>query len=150
MSASFNSTQEAAAAAYERYINDNWDRLQPFEQEQARAYMQAKFQGTPQPQPMMPASPAPGYPSAAPGYPSMDPGYGYGYGMYGGFAPSRREDEGSWAVPVGYIGVLVFTPLAIGCGIYNLTKGRTGHGLAQILIPIGVFVLLMMALAAGP
>jgi hypothetical protein len=150
-----------SAAAYERYISENWDRLSPFEQDQARAYMQARFEGVQpqqppqvmptmhqQPQPMMAANPMPGYPNPAPGYGSAAPGYGYG--MYGGFAPARREDEGSWAVPVGYIGVFLFTPLAIGCGIYNLTKGRTGHGLAQILIPVAFIVLFVMMVAAGP
>jgi hypothetical protein len=151
-----------SAAAYERYISENWDRLSPFEQDQARAYMQAKFEGVQQQQPpqltpamhaqppqmMMPGNPMPGYPNPAPGYASAAPAYGYG--MYGGFAPAKREDEGSWAVPVGYIGLLVFTPLAIGCGIYNLTKGRTGHGLAQILIPVALFALVLMAVASGP
>lgn len=136
-------THADSAAAYERYISENWDSLPPFEQEQARAYLQSRFQAM---QPQLPhggtaMSPQPGYPSA---------GAPYGYGMYGGFAPVKKEQEGGWAVPVGYIGLLFFTPLAVFCGIYNLTKGRTGHGLAQILIPIAILFFLFMALAAGP
>lgn len=32
-----------AAETYEHYIKDNWEKLSPFEQEQARAYLHAKI-----------------------------------------------------------------------------------------------------------
>src|SRR5688572_15208662 len=112
-----------SAAAYERYISENWDRLSPFEQDQARSYMQAKFEGVQQAQPQLqppmasmspqPGYPQPGFPSAAPGYGSSPMyGYGYGYGP-GAFGPPKSEPGGGWAVPVGYIGLLFFTPLAL-------------------------------------
>lgn len=152
-----------SAAAYERYISENWDRLSPIEQDQARAYMQAKFEGVapaqpqiqPQPQPLqqpfVPGMPQqPGFPAASPMYGS-NPTYGYGYGYGpGAFGPPKQEPGAGWAVPVGYIGLLVFTPLAIVCGIINLTKGRTGHGLTQILIPVAMIILLVMVVASGP
>lgn len=135
MSASIKAAHDAAAAAYERHINDNWDRLAPFEQEHARAYIQANFEGVTQ-APMQPISHYPGFPN-----PNPDPMYGDGYGLYGGLGlRPGQEDEGTWAIPVGYLGVLFFVPLAIGCGIYNITKGRTGHGAAQILLPVAFFI----------
>ena len=147
MSALPNSSQADAAAAYERYISENWDSLQPFEQEQARSYLQAKFQEMQMPQPQLTApamSPQPGFPSATPGY-----AYGYGYGP-GAFGPPKKEEEGEWAIWAGYVGLLVFTPLAVFCGIYNLNKGRIGHGLVQLLIPVGLFIFVLMVVAAGP
>ena len=154
MSALLGMSPAEAAAAYERHVDQNWDSLSPSEQEQARAYFQAKFQGVPpaqpqiQPQPLqqpfMPGMPQqPGFPAAAPMY-----GYGYGYGP-GAFGPPK-QDEGGWAVPVGYLGVLFFTPLAIYCGIYNMSKGRTGHGLAQILIPVVMIVFIIMVVVSLP
>ena len=49
-----------------------------------------------------------------------------------------------WPVPVGYvcaaISLLVLPPLfaliALGCGIYNASKGRSGHGMTQIVLSI--------------
>jgi hypothetical protein len=151
-----------SAAAYERYISENWDRLSPIEQDQARAYMQAKFEGVapaqpqiqPQPQPLqqpfMPGMPQqPGFPAASPMYGS-NPTYGYGYGYGPGAFGPPKQDEGGWAVPVGYLGVLFFTPLAIYCGIYNMSKGRTGHGLAQILIPVAIILFVVMIVVSMP
>ena len=142
-----------SAAAYERHISDNWDRLSPFEQDQARAYMRSKFEGTQQvqPQPYMASMPQqPGFPAAAPMYGSSPMyGYGNGYGP-GAFGPPKQEPGAGWAVPVGYVGLMLFTPLAFICGIINLTKGRTGHGMAQLLISVVLFVLTFMLLAAAP
>ena len=103
MSAYPTMTPAESAAAYERYISDNWDRLPPAEQEQARAYLQAKFQALHEPQ-IQPQQPTPPM-YQQPGFPSASPMYG-AYGMYGGFAAPRREEEGTWAVPVGYLGIL--------------------------------------------
>jgi hypothetical protein len=142
MSAVPSMSQAEQAAGYERYVSEHWDTMSPFEQEQARAYFQAKYQPVqPQPQAQQPFAMA------------MQPqaGYGYGYGQpsySGGFAPAKREQGGGWAVPVGYIGLLLFTPLAFFCGIFNLTKGRTGHGIAQVVLSATFFTIGMMALMA--
>lgn len=154
--------QTEQAAAYERYVSENWDSLAPFEQEQAKAYLRAKFEAPQQSAFSAPpaASNSYGGQYGSAGYGQSQyasPGYGqspYGYGdpIYGGlglgaFAPPKRDEE-EWAIWVGYLGVLFFTPLAIFCGIKNLTHDRPGHGWAQILLGIGPFVLIMMMLAA--
>jgi hypothetical protein len=113
----------------------------------------------------------PGFPSAQPGeaqpgfgasagvYNTMDPAqakaflysdpiYG-GYGT-GAFGPRREEQPNGWAVPVGYVGLLLFTPLAIICGILNLSAGRTGHGMAQLILSVLPIVVLVMMIAAAP
>jgi hypothetical protein len=143
------------AAAYERYISENWDSLPPYEQEQAKAYMRSKFEGSQQPgyagQFAAPNPPYAGQPMPA-GYgqaPWMNGGSYYGAYGPGAFGPPKR-DEAGWAVPVGYIGVLFFTPLAIYCGIKNLTNGRSGHGYTQLLLGLLPWVLLMLVVAAGP
>jgi hypothetical protein len=106
MSMSTNASQHAQNAwAYEQYIRDNWDKLTPYQQEEAQAYLSAKFQGSPK--------------------------------------PAAASVKG-WPVPTGYVcaGIsLFFLPplfalIALGCGIYNATKGRTGHGIAQIILAI--------------
>jgi hypothetical protein len=103
---STNASQQAQQAwAYEQYIRDNWDKLTPFQQEEARAYLRSKFQGPP--------------------------------------AAATAPAEG-WPVPAGYIcagiSILFLPPLfaliALGCGIYNASKGRTGYGIAQIILAI--------------
>ena len=154
--------QADQAAAYERYISENWDSLQPFEQEQAKAYLRAKFEAPQQPgfapQPAAPASY--GGQFSSPGYgqsPYTSPGYGqspYGYGdpMYGAlglgaFAPPKRDEE-EWTIWAGYLGVFLFWPLAIFCGIKNLAHDRAGHGWAQILLVIVPLLLIMMLFAA--
>jgi hypothetical protein len=102
-----NVSQQAQQAwAYEQYIRDHWDQLSPFQQEEARAYLRAKFQGPP---------------------------------------ASASSTPKGWTVPVGYVcaGIsLLFLPplfalIALGCGIYNASKGRSGHGIAQIILAIG-------------
>jgi len=126
-----------SAAAYERHISDNWDSLSPFEQEQARSYLQAKFQAMQNPQSAQSRNQQPNYLNSSPMY-----------GTYGGYAPAQREQGGGWAVPVGYIGLLIFTPLAFICGIYNLTKGRSGHGIAQIVLSVALFIFTFMLLSS--
>jgi hypothetical protein len=145
------------AAAYERYISENWDSLPSYEQEQAKAYMRAKFE----------ASQQPGYQSGHVATPNMysgqyaSAGYGYGQGswgntgqFYGGYGPGAfgppKRDEAGWAVPIGYVGVLFFTPLAIYCGIKNLSNGRSGHGYTQLVLGLLPWLLVMVALATGP
>ncbi len=112
----------------------------------------------------------PGFPSAQPGasqpgfgmsagYNTLDPvqarAYLHGDPIYGGFgtgafAPRREEPANGWAVPVGYVGLLLFTPLAIVCGILNLSAGRTGHGLAQLILSALPIILVVMMFAAAP
>ena len=105
---SSTTAQQAApdVLAYERYVRENWDRLTPFQQEEARAYLQARFQG------------------AAP--------------------VAREKPAAGWPVPVGYAAAIlsililpiVLAPFAFGCGVYNASKGRSGHGTAQIVLSI--------------
>ena len=128
------------AERYERYISENWNSLSAFEQEQAKVYLQQKYQA--QQQAAFPTQP--GFGQQSPyamssnpqGYASMygDPYYG-GYGP-GAFGPPKKEESGGWAVWAGYVGVLIFLPLALFCGIFNCTKGRAGHGIAQLLLAI--------------
>jgi hypothetical protein len=105
---STNVSQQAQNAwAYEQYIRDHWDQLTPFQQEEARAYLRAKFQGSPA-------------------------------------ATSSTTKPNSWTVPVGYVcaglSILFLPPLfaliALGCGIYNASKGRSGHGVALIVLAV--------------
>jgi hypothetical protein len=49
--------QASDARIYEQYIRDNWDRLTPYQQEEARAYLYSRFQ-----QPTAAAKPAKGWP----------------------------------------------------------------------------------------
>ena len=149
-------SQADQAAAYERHISDNWDRLSSWEQEQAKAYMQAKYT----------ASQGPGY---SPGQGQAMPyayggqyqtasygpaGYGYDpiYGGYGpgAFGPPRKEKGGGWAVPVGYVGLLICSPVAIACGIKNIVSGRTGHGYAQLILGIFFLVIGILMVTSGP
>jgi hypothetical protein len=102
-SAAGQQTQDAWA--YEQYIRDNWDRLTPYQQEEARAYLYSRFQGP---------------------------------------ATTAQAAAKGWPVPVGYVCAalsilffpIILAPAALGCGIYNSKKGRSGHGLAQIILSI--------------
>jgi hypothetical protein len=142
------------AAAYERDISENWDSMPAFEQEQAKAYLQAKFQGAPQSE--FASQPMPQYTAGnpylttgmqQPGYGYGSPAYGYpGYGP-GAFGPPKR-DEAEWAIWLGYVGVFVFTPLAIFCGIKNLINERPGHGWVQLLLGLAPWILLMLIAAS--
>jgi hypothetical protein len=101
-----SNSPSATATAYEQYLRANWDRLTPYEQEEARAYLQSKFQ----------------------------------YVQNGAVAHSAP----GWTVPVGYVCCalalvilpIIFTPAGFGLGIYNASKGRTGHGVAQVILSI--------------
>lgn len=104
MATSFPTQQQQHAAAYEQYVRANWNNLSAYEQEEARAYLQAKYQ---QIQAGEAVRTAPG-----------------------------------WTVPVGYICCalallffpIIFAPAGFGLGIYNSTKGRGGHGAAQMVL----------------
>jgi hypothetical protein len=105
---STNASQQAQGAwAYEQYIRDHWDQLTPFQQEEARAYLSAKFQSTPA-------------------------------------ATGSTSTANGWTVPVGYVSAAIsilflpplFALIALGCGIYNVSKGRSSHGVAQIVLAI--------------
>ena len=57
---------------------------------------------------------------------------------------TKKEEGGKGLIIAGYVcgflSLLLFPP-ALGlagtvCGIVNLTKGRVGHGLAQIIISV--------------
>jgi hypothetical protein len=142
------------AAAYERYISENWDRMPAFEQEQAKAYLQAKFQASQQPG--LASQPATPYLSGDPyltqGMQQAGYGYGgaaYGYPAYGlgAFGPPKK-DTAEWAIWVGWVGVFVFTPLAIFCGIKNIINDRPGHGYAQLFLGLAPFVLLVLIAAS--
>ena len=112
-------------AEYETYLRENWDRLAPYEQEVGRAYLLAKEQG-----------------KISATLPIQRPEYA-GY-QTSGYAPAAQGT--SLAVLFGYIAAFVFTPAGIVLGIYNMTQGRTGHGIAQILLSIGLIVVGVMAM----
>ena len=119
------------AAAYERYLRENWDSLPSFEQEQAKSWMQAKALAATQ---------------TAYQYDSLS--YGYLGNALGNLPTSKKSNTDSeWAVPVGYIAIFVFMPLALICAVLNLMNDRIGHGLAQLLIPVALLILLMAQMA---
>ena len=106
MSAVSRSEHDRVAAAYEQHLRERWETLSPYEQEEARAYMQAKFTRS--------------------------------------ISPVAVDEAPGWTVPVGYASAFIallfvpvlFGPLAFGLGIYNTSKGRNGHGIAQIILSI--------------
>jgi hypothetical protein len=106
MSAVSRSEHDRIATAYEQHLRERWETLSPYEQAEARAYMQAKFTRS--------------------------------------MVPVVVNEPPGWTVPVGYVSAIValvfipivFGPLAFGLGIYNVSKGRNGHGIAQIILSI--------------
>lgn len=99
-----------AVDAYEHYIRENWERLSPFEQEQARAYMHSKFLAASAGVPQFQAQ------SSAPDW-TVPAGY-----ICAGISM--------------FLFPIIFAPAALGLGIYNGTKGRAGHATAQIILAI--------------
>src|SRR5262249_40854350 len=98
-------TLDQQAEAYERHLRENWDRLPAWEQEQAQRYFAWK--------------------NANPGQ-LTDPHP---------VSPPRGADDGlGWAVKGGYLcavaafllSPLIFAPIGIVLGIYNITRGRYG------------------------
>ena len=98
--------QDQVAAAYEQHLRDHWHTLSPFEQEQARAYMQAKFQST-----------------MAPTDTNEVPGWTVPTAYVCAFVALLL-------LPV------IFGPVSFGLGVYNTAKGKVGHGVAQIILSI--------------
>jgi hypothetical protein len=143
MSALPSLSQSEQSARYEQYVRENWDRMSPSEQDQARSYFQAKQQAESQPNL---------YAVSAQGT------YGGGYGAYsqpgygGAFAPiatPQKAQGGAWALWVGYPALFFFTPLAFGCGIYNLVKGRPVHGVVQMVLAVFSAILGVMMVMSG-
>jgi hypothetical protein len=99
-------SQSEAAAVYEQHLRSRWDTLTPFEQEEARAYLHAKFL----PDPALPSA------SDGPGW-TIPVGY-LCAGLSLAFLP------------------ILFAPAGFGLGVYNAAKGRAGHGIAQIMLSI--------------
>jgi hypothetical protein len=162
MSALPSMSPQEQAARYERYISENWDSLSSFEQDQARSYMHAKMQAS-QMQVQAAAVKQPGMPAAQPGvgqmpaFAAQSPGVAldnYSAAYYGGygpgaFGPPKVEQGGGWAVWVGYIMFLFIPLVTLGCGIYLCTKGRTGHGIAQLMLAAASILIGFMLLAAA-
>lgn len=118
-------SQAEQAARYEQYVRENWDRMSSFEQEQARSYFTAKQQAVMQPNLHAVSSQA--------RYDYAQSANGISFSPY---AAPRKEKGSVWAVWVGYITLFFFTPVAFGCGIYNLVKGRPIHGVLQIVLAV--------------
>jgi hypothetical protein len=103
------------AEAYERHLRENWDRLPTWEREQAERYFAWRSAN----------------PRALIEAPAM-------------VARPARDDGLSKAVKAGYLcaaaafllSPLVFAPVTILIGIYNITRGRYGHGIAQIVLAV--------------
>lgn len=106
MSTASQPTTAAVTAAYEQHLRANWDNLSPFEQEEARAYLQSKYHSAS----IVAAK------NDAPGW-TIPAGYVF------------------CVVSILFLPV-VFAPAAFGIGIYNAVKGRVGHGIAQIILSI--------------
>ncbi|HKG24180.1 MAG TPA: hypothetical protein VKB09_00955 [Thermomicrobiales bacterium] len=118
--ATTGSALEQQAATYEQYLRDNWDRMPAWEQEQAQQYFAwkgANPRALTEPPPML-ARPA--------------------------------HDQGlHWSVKAGYIcavaafllSPLIFAPLAILLGIYNIARGRYVHSIAHVLLAVAGTIL---------
>jgi hypothetical protein len=114
------STLDQQAEAYERQLHENWDRMPAWEQEQAQRYFDWK--------------------DANPGSViAQNP-----------MAPTRGADERlSWAVKGGYLcavatfllSPIVFAPIGILLRIYNIIRGRYGHGVARVVLAVCCTVL---------
>jgi hypothetical protein len=122
----YRATLDHQAESYERHLRENWDRLPAWEQEQAERYSAWKNAN--------PGSVIDQHPMAS--------------------AP--RRDEGlSWAVKGGYLcavaafllSPLVFAPIGIVLGIYNITRGRYGHGVAHVVLSVCCTVLAIVVSA---
>jgi hypothetical protein len=112
---STRATLDQQAEAYERHIRENWDRLPVWEQEQAQRYFAWRDAN---PGSVIDRSP---------------------------LSPTRGADEGlSWAVKGGYLcavaafllAPIVFAPIGILLGIYNIIRGRYGHGVAHVVLAV--------------
>jgi hypothetical protein len=138
MSALPSMSQTEQAVRYEQYVRENWDRMSPFEQDQARSYFAAKQQAATQPNLYaMNGQSAYGY---------AQPAYG---GAFSPIAMPKESKGGTWAIWVGYITVFFFTPAAFGCGIYNLAKGRPVHGVLQMVLAVCSAILGAMIMMSG-
>ena len=95
-----------AAAFYEQHLRQNWNSLSPYEQEEARAYLQSKFNGY-----------------AAPRARDIAPTWTIFVGYL------------CCVLALG-IAPILLAPAGFGFGIYNAAKGRPAHGFAQIVLSI--------------
>jgi hypothetical protein len=99
-------TQQEQSATYEQYVRANWHNLSAFEQEQARAFFQAKY---PQYQTGASTKTAPGW--------TVPLGYI------------------CCAIAILFIPIL-FAPAGFGLGVYNSRHGESGHGTAQKVLAV--------------
>ncbi|HKG24445.1 MAG TPA: hypothetical protein VKB09_02305 [Thermomicrobiales bacterium] len=99
-------TQQEQSAAYEQYVRANWHSLSAFEQEQARAFVQARY---------------PQFQTAA--STKMAPRWMVPLGYV------------CCAIAILFIPI-PFAPAGFGLGIYNAKHGQSGHGTAQMVLSV--------------
>ncbi|MEA2512315.1 MAG: hypothetical protein QOJ59_1802 [Thermomicrobiales bacterium] len=124
--ATTSSTLEQQAEAYERHVRDNWDRLPAWEQEQAQRYFAWRDANSKslfdQPQ---------------------------------GVSTRTSHGASSWAIKAGYLcavaafllSPLVFAPVGVLIGVFNIVRGRYGHGIAQVFLTVSCAVLAVVVSA---
>jgi|SRR5215216_3700949 len=127
----------AQAESYEKYVHENWDKLQPWEQRQAQAFLLGRLQASDE---------APRTFSAPP---SNQP-------FLNDVAKPKEHPEVYWTVKCGwaciigtFISPFIFGPLGLFFGIYNTWKGENEKGILQIGVVIFVFVVMVIMLMAG-
>jgi hypothetical protein len=123
--------------AYERYVHENWDKLQPWEQQQAQAFLTSQQHGSD------------GVPRGLTVPSSYQP-------FLNDVARPFEHPELYWTIKCGWACVIgtfispaIFGPLGFFFGIYNFWKGDQDKGIIQVALSLLVFVVMMVMLMAG-
>jgi hypothetical protein len=127
----------AQAESYEKYVHENWDKLQPWEQKQAQAFLLARLHAEDEAAPVLAVRSA--------NQPFLND-----------VAKPKEHPEVYWTLKCGwaciigtFISPFIFGPLGLFFGIYNTWKGENEKGILQIGVVIFVFVVMVIMLMAG-
>ncbi|MFL5759182.1 MAG: hypothetical protein ACJ789_05550 [Thermomicrobiales bacterium] len=126
------------AEAYEKYVRENWEKLAPWEQQQAREFMV----GSKHPRRVSPSGAA--SPSLPKSFLNADKG-------------DQRHPELVWTIKAGWVFIilalllspLLFGILGVGVGVYNAKKGEPETGVLQVGLTILAVVLAILIYLAG-
>jgi hypothetical protein len=127
----------AQVESYEKYVHENWDKLQPWEQRQAQAFLFARLHAEDEDSRVRAVHSA--------NQPFLND-----------VVEPVEHPEVFWTVKCGWacaLGTLVspfiFGPMGVLFGVYNVWKGEQEKGIFQIGLTILIFVVMMIMLAAG-